>query len=112
MAQLAVPGPFGEAELTDKTGLDPGHVPFRRAIDERASRRDVPVHSPAEGLEKIVVVAGADFTGVAQPAVVFALVIVITDQEGAEPLALAFRLGVAGDDQFLTVLAFELQPVA
>src|SRR6056297_2071806 len=112
MAKLAVVGPFRKSELADEVRFDPRHALVAGLVDERTLVDGVFVESGAEFDEKLVVVAGADFTGVAQPAVVFALVIVITDQEGAEPLALAFRLGVAGDEQFLTVLAFELQPVA
>src|SRR6202012_4298330 len=52
--------------------------------------------------------AGADLAGVAEQAVV----VVVAEQQGAEPDAGALRVGVAADDELLAVQALELQPVA
>src|SRR6056297_184586 len=108
MAKLAVVGPFRKSELADEARFDPRHALVAGRVDEWTLVDGVFVESGAEFDEKLVVVAGADLACVAQVAVV----IVIADQQGAEALALAFRLSEAGDDQFLAVVAFEFQPVA
>src|SRR6185312_2166533 len=54
-----------------------------------------------------LVEAGADLAGVSQ----LAVAVVVAQQQRAEPDARALRVGVAADDELLSVLALDLQPV-
>src|SRR6056297_192505 len=115
MAELAVVGPFGEAEFAHEMRLDPGNVLAAGSIGKWAFVDRMRLEPVPEFDEKVIVVAGTYFSGVAQALAVTAVTLVLTivaNEECAKSLSLAFRLGKAGNNQFLAVFALELQPVA
>ena len=80
VAQAAVAGPFGEAELGDELRLDPGDVAEARRVVERGVVARAAARScDASSRSVVAVEAGADLAGVVQAAVV-----VDADEQRAE----------------------------
>src|SRR5262245_10075706 len=107
MAQPAVPGPFGEADLSDELRLHPRHGALADRVAERRVVAAPVTQLLAQGTQQRAVEAGADLAGVAQLAVV-----VVAHEQRAELDPGALGLGEAADHQLLAVRALELQPVA
>src|SRR4051794_2000275 len=108
MAQAAVAGPLGEADLCDELGPDPGHVALadRVRVGERRTVRAQGLEPVADGVERGVAEARADLARVAQP-----IPVVDAEQERAEARPRSARRRVAAHDELLPVLALELEPV-
>jgi hypothetical protein len=88
MAQLAVPGPFGECHFRHEGRLDPGHLPLTDlvAVGERRTGLLQPSQLPAQATKCLNVVASPHFTGVPQSAL-----LVVADKQGTEPDAAALQ---------------------
>ena len=109
MAQAAVARPLGEARSAPTSSGSTQWVPrgigctSAKGGSSRSSSRS---REPSVA-QRVVVEAGADLAGVAQPAV-----LVVADQQRAEVRARALRRRVAADHQLLLGVALELAPVA
>src|SRR5258707_4714513 len=107
LAELLVPGPLGDPNLGHQLGLRPVGVAGRAAEVERRGRALEPLELVAEQVQRPLVEPGTDLARVAQLAP-----LVEADEDRAESLPRATRLGPAADHQLLTVGTLELQPVA
>src|SRR5580692_5741901 len=108
MAELTVSGPLAEADLGDEARIDPVHARLRESA--RVERRAVALNSGqrrVQAVQHAVAEPGADLARIGQ----LAVGVVVAEQERAQPLARALRIGVAADHELLRVLALELQPV-
>src|SRR6516165_4195858 len=110
VAQDLIGGPAGEFDLGDESRLDPMDALARRLLrqDYRRVLDDQRVEPLAQIGETLGTKAGADASRIAQ----CSRRIVVTREEGAKALALAFRIGKADHGDFLTIAAFNLEPAA
>src|SRR5215470_309830 len=108
MTDPSIARPFGKAHLGDESRLDPVmSAPAWRAARERRGRtRDRP-ELGADRLERALVESGAHLGDVDELGPV-----VQSQMQGTEVRPRALRHRVAADDEFLTELALDLQPVA
>src|SRR5688500_14575182 len=98
MAQAAVAGPLGEADLRHELGPHP--VRSRRGRLARLERRLVLLqlaHALAKLPERVLVEASADLAGVAEPSPL----VVVAHQERTEFGPRPLRRGVPADHQLL-----------
>ncbi|MNQ80682.1 hypothetical protein D3C85_956730 [compost metagenome] len=112
MAHRTVPGHFSEGHFRQQPGFEPVHVPGLRTagwIDHRRLFHLQGLELIMEAAQGRLVEPGADFAGITQLAVI---VIMQSQQQRPEGMARAFRLGETDDDEFLSMLAFELDPIA
>src|SRR5262249_19081502 len=108
LAQLAIACPLRERHLGDQLGLCPMRVAGRITGLERRRGPLAPLELVAEPLQRLLVKAGSDLAGIAQPAIGQ----VIADEQRAEALAGPPRRTPAADDELLAMSALELQPIA
>ncbi len=109
MAQPAVGRPFGELDLADQIRPSPvrAAATVGRDLVEGHGRKRAVVQQPAYVQGDFIVEAGADLAGIDQ-----LFLGIIAQQERSDPSPAAFRLGKAADDEFLALVALDLQPVA
>jgi hypothetical protein len=105
MAELAVAGALGEAELRDQLWLHPDEISLARRIDERRLRAPTPGELTMEIGERRFREAGADLARVAEP-----LAVEGADQQRAEMLAGAARRAETADHEFLLGAHLHLAP--
>jgi hypothetical protein len=108
--QSTVVAPLGERDLGDELGLDPVRALGLEAawgIHERGLILLERQQKLVELREGLIVETGADLSGIAQLAV-----LIDAEQQGAESLARALRIGEAADHHLLPARAFRLDPVA
>ena len=107
MTKLSIARPFGELNLSDEFRLDPmhiaaGQVGIRRKGTGGNQQR---LQSLAEHLQRARIETGSDLSGIFEHAV-----FKVSDQNRPEHNAAALRIAEAADDEFLAVLALELEP--
>src|SRR6185436_7704966 len=105
VAELAVAGALGEAELRDQLRLDPDEIALARRIDERGLRAPTPAELPMEIGQRRLGEARADLARVAEPVAVEG-----ADQEGSEMLASAARRREAADHELFLRTDLHLAP--
>src|SRR5215472_7563545 len=117
MAELSGLRPLGETDLCDQFRLDPVHAGPRQPAATRA-RHQAPVKWRVPSLELAQRTAKAGEGGLAEAGSDLACVgelagaRVIAEQQRAEMRPRPLRVGITADQELLTVLALELQPVA
>src|SRR5438105_7639621 len=108
MSQLAVARPLRESDLRDQLRTHPVRALARQAV--RGERRRGLLERGklvVQRAQQLAVEAGADRAGVPQRAG-----LVVADEQRAESLSAAARLGEPADHEFLLVHALQLQPRA
>ena len=111
MAELAVTGPLGEADLGHELRGRPVRAARLRALRRVDERRGAPLERAQAGREageRRLVEAAADASGEAQGA----LLVVDAEEEGAEPAAGSAGIGEPADDELLPAGALDLEPGA
>src|SRR5687768_16369410 len=106
MADASVVGPLGECHLGHELRPHPVSLHAARWRLERALVRGERIELLLERGEALLVEAGADVARVDEPS----LAVVDAEQQPAEGVAAAARVGIAGDHELLATSALELDP--